>query len=309
MPSAAKATLLLILGVVFFAAPQHARAVGQGGVSISPATLTLNLAAGSQQQTAGFTLTNRYDQPITLHFGFEPPAQAPKGVNPAKYLTISYSDITIRAGEATSQTVTLHDSTQLSPGSQLADLVVTQFGAGASNVSIMPSIRLPLVLVKQDGAVSSINLASLKTPFFGLFVPGNATAIFQNTGNMIAIPRGTITITAPDGTVVRRGVLNVSSQAVSPGGKLSLSAPLDRLAHANLPGVYRISVSYGLGGGQKTVVASDWFFYIAWWHLLALAMLGAIIYFVRSHASRLLHKKPSARHRPPVRRILIGRNA
>lgn len=311
MPSVVKHLLLLASVVGLFGAPAQAAAStqAQGGLTLAPAALTLELAKGNQQQTGSFTLTNHYRQPVTLHFALEPRVGVP-GDNVAAYLAVSYTDLTIAPGESTAQSLTLRDSKQLAPGSQLADLVITQLGAASGNVAVQPSIRMPLTIIKQDGAVASVALSSLSLGHLGILLPGSLTTRIANTGNMVAIPRGVISITAPNGTVVRRGVLNTASQAVSPQATLALTTPLNTLANAYLPGVYRTSVSYGLGGGQPARVATSWFFYIAWWHLLALILLGVTVYFVRKRLVRLSRSKVTAKqHRPPTRRILIGRNA
>src|SRR6185369_6994794 len=99
----------------------------------------------------------------------------------------------------------------------------------------------------------------------------------RNTGNMIAIPHGIVTVEAPNGAVLAQGVFNQESRAVSPGADMTLRTSLTKLGNPILPGAYTIRFTYGLGGETATKTADDQFLLLAWWHsiiLLALAVVG-----------------------------------
>ena len=302
---------LLTLCCVF---PATERAHAQtAGITVTPAMLTLDLAAGSSTQSDSLTVANRYAAPVTLNFAFERRLGQTGGADPSTYLHISQTEAMIGQSEAIRQTITATDSEQLSPGSQLADLVITQIATAQSNVGVQASIRVPLTIVKEDGAVTALKLAAFSAPKPTINLPGVLDATIQNSGNVVAIPHGTITITAPGGAVVKQGVLNVESRAVSPGGKILLNAKLVSLRTPIWPGMYKATVSYGLGGGQMTTMASKKFVYIAWWHLIVLAGLMAGWYFAATRMPAKLKQqhKPPAHHppRPKPKRVLVGRNA
>lgn len=303
--------LLLVLGAIIalgIFGTANTSAASKGGLTLSPATITLNLAAGSTRQNADFTVTNQYDAPMTISFSFEAKEEEPGAkIKPSGYLAVAQQSVTLAAGESSKQTITLTDNGKLGPGSQLADLLISQAGASGSNIGILPSIRMPLVIVKQDGAVSSVSLAKLSSSRFGFTIPASFDATLHNDGNVIAIPRGKIIVTAPDGSVVRQGVLNTSSSAVAPGDDITLNTPINNLEGAFWPGIYRTTLSYGLGGGQAAKTASGWFFYVAWWHILALAIMGAAGYFGIKYLPKIQRKHPPAHH-PPKRTLLIGRD-
>jgi hypothetical protein len=302
-----------LLAVVVFSllllAVAAMRVKAAGGLTLTPATLTLTLEKGTSEVRQEFALTNNYDTPIILRFAFE--ASAGSRGNPAEHLRVEQNYVSLGAKETLRQSIILKDSDQLSPGSQAVDLVISQAGTAQSNVGVLPSIRMPLILVKTDGAVSALGLASFGNSRLSFMVPGSVDATIENKGNMIAIPRGTVTITAPDGSVVSQGVLNTSSVAISPGNSLGLATPMTHLENAVWPGIYRATLSYGLGGGQPAQTASAWFVYVAWWHVALGALLGAGGYYLMKYGHRLRRMqppKPRAHHPPPKRALLIGRD-
>jgi hypothetical protein len=122
-------------------------------------------------------------------------------------------------------------------------------------------------------------------------VPPKSLAItVANDGNMNAIPRGVATVTGPNGSVVSRAVLNTESRGVGPGDKLVLTSSLTKLDNSAWPGLYKINLTYGLGGGRAEKTASATFFYIAWWHMVILAALSGIGYYFRRRIRKLLQE-------------------
>ncbi|HSX35151.1 MAG TPA: hypothetical protein VLF62_05925 [Candidatus Saccharimonadales bacterium] len=282
--AAVAAVMLAGLGAyVLPAAPAHASgaqtAKPQAGVTISPATLTLSLAKGASQQSATFGITNYYSTPITLSFSFGQSVATPGGgVSADKQLTAAPSSVVIQPGATVTPVVTLTDNKDLAPGSQQVELIISQAAGGSGNVSIIPSVRMPLITIKQDGAVAALRASDISKPAFAFDIPKATTFKLENTGNIVSIPRGFITITDPRGRVASQGVINTASTAVAPGGQLRLSTPLTTLHNALMPGVYRVQVSYGQGGGQQPTVATVRFFYIPVWQLvLVLVFAGMVV--------------------------------
>lgn len=281
------------------------------GLTITPAALQLKLAKGQTAQTAEFTITNKYDRLVTLNFAFEAPAGAPANVDPSPYLRVRQNYVMLEPGKSLKQAVTLLDGKGLQPGSTPAELVITQTNTTDSSVGVRASIRLPLALIKEDGAVSALALSGLDTPGFSLLMPGSVTATIRNSGNVVAIPRGSITIVAPGGQVISSGAVNTASLALGPGNKLALTTPLNKVTNPRWPGLYKIQLSYGLGGGQAAKTSSAWFFYAAWWHAGTLIALMAAAYRFRKQLLELArnwHKLPRPHRTPPERTLLIGRD-
>jgi len=285
------------------------RVQAAAGLTISPAALTLSLPADAGTQTAEFSLANQYSIPVTLNFAFEPRIGAGSSqVSPKDYLSVGQAHITLEANQTASQTIRLTDSARLAPGSQLADLVITQVDAAAPNVGVLASVRLPLTIIKEDGAIGAISAKRFGSGWLYLSLPQLRSVSFYNNGNLVAIPRGTVTITGPGGHVVRQGVLNVSSAALAPGESLGVSASLTTLAPTRWPGLYHLQLSYGLGGGRVMGTASRQFLYVAWWHLALLVLLGVTAYGTIRLGPQLRQKRSVANRPPPRKVLLIGRD-
>lgn len=265
------------------------------GLTITPATLTLSVPKGETDKTTTFTLSNHYPRPVTIRFAFEARTGSPSSTNPGSYLKLAQDVVTIDANGSFTQTILFRDETSVTPGSHQADLVITQIAAQTSDVSVQPSVRMPVVLVKEDGAISSIALTKLSGSGFHLTMPESLTATISNTGNMIAIPRGFVQISTIGGSVIRKGVLNTSSFAVSPSGNVALATPLNALNAALWPGFYKTTVSYGLGGGQASASVSSWFVYVAWWHLVILVCLIVAARYLRTYVAARTRKARFAR--------------
>ena len=292
---------LLLVGVGHTAA-------AQAGITVTPAALTLNLKAGSQQATTTFTVTNLYGTPVILDFAFEQDTQAPVGDFKAlaSQLGLAAAELSVDPGQSVTQTITLNDSQQLAPGGQQLNLVVRQVSEAGAGVGVVPSIRLPLVVVKEAGAVTKLGFGSLSGAGLHLGVPHTVSATLHNSGNMIAIPHGVVTLTAPGGRVIGQGTVNVASAAVVPGHDITLSTPVTSMNSAVLPGFYRVQLSYGLGGDHPAQLVSVTFFYIAWWHIVAVLLLGAGAYYL-IHRTPMLRRQGKPRKKPPIRAAFNGR--
>lgn len=303
------ATLSAVLAGVWFSAPVQAAkqeqtqttATPQAGVQITPATLTLSLAKGESQQSAEFSLTNHYAAPVTLNFSFGQTVATPGAkLSATKQLRTSPATVTIQPGATVNQSVVFTDSKDLAPGSQQVELIISQTPGASGNVSIIPSVRMPLVTIKQDGAFAALAASDINKPTFAFDIPKDASFKIENTGNITTIPRGFVTVTDPRGRVASRGVINTASVAIAPGGELRMSTPLTTLQNAIAPGLYKVQVSYGLGGGQAPKIATVQFFYFPMWQLalllLAIAMVvtGRLIWKEWTKLQRLQKTRPPA---------------
>ena len=249
------------------------------GVTVSPATATLSLAKGDSAQTASFSVSNGYAAPITLRFSFAQAVTTPGGAASAtKQLSISPSEVTIAPGQTAKPVITLTDNDKLAPGSQQVELVMSQVAAPSTTVSIVPSVRMQLIIIKQDGAVTNLGVSAIHKPAFALDLPQEVSFKVANNGNVIAIPRGYVSIQDPRGREISKGILNTASAAVTPGSQLRVNTAMTKLNQSLLPGMYRVQIAYGLGGGQPAKTVSTQFFYLPVWQILLVGLLGAMAY-------------------------------
>jgi hypothetical protein len=307
------AVALGTIGALWVAMPATA-STPSAGISIAPAAATLGLAKGQHQVQASIRLANHYSTPVTLHFAIEPSRQDNLGgTDPSTYLYVSPPDVSIGAGASATQVVTFADSSSVTPGSHSADLVVSLMATPTQQgIGVLPSMRLPITAIKYDGAVSGLGAATVNGPHFSMGIPSEAQVTVHNTGNVVAIPRGTAIVTAPGGVVVGKAVLNEASRAVAPGDSIVLSAPITRLATATVPGPYTIRADYGLGGDSPSSTATANFVFVSWWHIAAAAGLGATSWYAvtrRAYLIRILSRLRRTPPKPaPKRQLLIGRD-
>lgn len=269
--------VLFAFGLFGVVAPVSTEAApAAGGVTITPATLSLQLAPSAVAQSAEFTITNSYASDITLHFSFET-TPGPLGNIPEQSLHVRQSTLVLAPGQTATQLVTFSDDTALGPGSHTANIVIAQQAPSTGGVGVQPSIRVPISLLKQDGAVAELAVSNVAVGGLQFGLPNSAQTVIRNAGNVVSIPRGVVHITGPRGNVVRQGVLNSASLAIAPGGEQTFTTELAALENGLLPGAYRVSVSVGLGGDSPASTTSKTFLFIAWWHIVVLlALAGAI---------------------------------
>lgn len=301
---------LFLLCLATLDVPQVSAAETPVGITVAPAALQLGLQKGQQQASTTFTVTNGYKSPVTLSFSMEKPTDERKSTTGSRpELAVTDPIITIPAGGTMSQTITLHDTPGLEPGSLQMDMTVTQQGASTSNVGVLPAMRLPVTLIKYDGAVASLGLASIAGPRFAMHMPQQVSVSITNTGNITAIPRGTVTILNSAGTVLGTGILNQPSQAVAPGAVIQLRTAITSQGHGTLPGNYRIAVSYGLGSDNPAKTADMTFIFVTWWHMLTIAAALTVGWLLYKYG-RILHRNRKHTRKPVVakRPVLIGRD-
>jgi hypothetical protein len=281
-----------------------------GGITVTPAALVLNIAKGSDAAAVTFTISNTYAADVTLHFALEKAGEPGVPDTARAHMAFAADDVVIPANGKIDQTLRVQDAPAIAPGSQTATMVLSYGGNGGQGIGVLPSMRLPVTVIKQDGAVTSLGLTNIAGPSIAMTMPSAATVTIRNTGNMVAIPRGTVNVMTPSGRVLAHGVLNEASRAVSPGSDIKLTAALMQTAAAWAPGPYKLQVTYGLGGDAASTAGTAQFLFIAWWHPLLVVLLGAAWYgIIHRPGIRLSwHKKQRGRPGPPKRQGLIGRN-
>jgi hypothetical protein len=279
------------------------------GLRIAPAAITLGLAKSQSTTSQSFMLTNNYAVPVSVDFSLQLPARhSLNGHDPRQYLHLAVDTVTIPAGGQATQTITLTDAASLTPGSQNTEIVVTQQLSGGSGIGIVSSARLPVTVIKYDGAKAAFGAAGISQSPFAWHLPHAITVSLPNTGNIVAIPRGVVTVQSLQGKVLAQGVLNPGSQAIEPGARLSLPTNLTSLSNAWLPGLYSVHVDYGLGGDTVATAASSNFVLYTWWQAAITISLVTAAWYVASHSRQLRRRRPAPPTHHHKRQLLIGRD-
>jgi hypothetical protein len=279
---------------------------------------TLELAQNQQQTTTRIAVTNGYQTAVTVAFtvGFSHAAGLAKSSLSAQQLAgivhVQQPLVTLAPNQTVTQIITLQDSPALPPGSTPLAVTITQQPGSSQGVSVVPSLQVPLVLLKDAGATSHVTLQQVALPRAGLVIPASAAVRLKNEGNTIAIPRGSITIRDPRGRDVAAGIINESSLAVLPGNSLEISTKLVPLARAVLPGRYTAEVSYRPLSGQPAAITHTSLWYVAWWHVVLVLAGGAALYVGTRRAVGRFRKRPtggpSSTTPPAKKQRLIGRD-
>lgn len=300
------------------ARPVHATAPTNGGVRIAPAAIRLELPKGVDAAHATINISNTYAANISLQFAVTRAPQNARGsVDPTTLIALNTSQVTIAPRQTATVTLTLHDTQALAPGSQSAELTVTQQIAATTGVGVQPAVRLPITIIKDDGAVTSLSITNIDSSRFIMQPPHTVTVTARNTGNVVTIPRGIVTIRDPRGMVIGQGAINTASAAIEPGKELHIPVSITNLSSMILPGPYHITALYGLGGDASQLSLQATAVYIAWWHIALIIGGGIGVFLAVRYIRRFIrllymrHKKPTPPTPPPPvkRRILIGRNA
>jgi len=304
---------LFLIGLLFtekvIAAP--------AGVTVSPATVTLELQPGQTQAGTDMTVGNTYATAITLDFSVaaQPIPGSGERTLTAKQLEnivhLQAYHLELQPGQRMVQHITVQDDKVLLPGSTPIALSLTQHSvATASQIAITPKLDIPIVLLKDKGATSSFAMAQGDWPRFAWSLPRTFKATFRNTGNTIVIPRGSIAVTDTNGRTIASGVINEGSLAVVPGGRLQTANVVHQETHRMSSGRYRMAMAYKTSGQEISTVRNVSFFYIAWWQVIGFVgiAVGLVIACKKlwSTVRKRLHKK--AADPPPKRIKLIGRD-
>lgn len=205
----------------------------------------INLSArdfGSLNDTGGIVLEG--NSPYTQKYGL------------ASWLSLEKDTVDLNPGESADVLVTINNRSSLSPGGHYGAVVATigSLEPSAGNRVAITQQLVSLVLAdKVGGEHYDLKLDSLTHNGNWLRLPTSATLRFQNPGNVHVVPRGTVELVSPGGTVVARGIINDESAFVLPETFRELIVPLKAVRHAPpLPGVYRLRVNFRYEGITRT---------------------------------------------------------
>ena len=172
------------------------------------------------------------------------------------WLTLGTDTVVLQPGESRTIPVTVDNRSSLQPGGHYAAVVasVNSLNNQAGNHVVINQQLLSLVLVdKVGGEHFDLKLAGITQNGNWLHLPTTVKLHFQNPGNVHVIPRGTVKLLTPSGTVVSQGIINDDSSFVLPETFRDIYVNLTPVGRAlSLPGLYRLEVQYHYDGLNKT---------------------------------------------------------
>lgn len=294
--SASVLYVLAAVSVILAGSSQKVLANTPSGITVSPVQVSLNTGAESGVRQAAITITNNYANAITFDVSIQglellangsltPNGEPDAGL--AEALTITPTLFTVQAGTSQSVQVQLSDTKDLSPGGHYASLLIKQKQAAKEQLTLTPAISVVLFVVKEDGAIRSVDVGTIDADG-GIFrLPSVVTVDFINKGNVTIIPRASIMVLTNRGTIVATGALNTQSFSVWPDKTLKIQTSLTKIASILLPGRYTVQILYRYDGSdeQRSITLQRWFVPPA----LLLAVSIGIMLLVLLRTARLKH--------------------
>ncbi len=207
------------------------------------------------------------------------------------WLILGTDTVVLQPGESRAIPVTIDNRSTLQPGGHYAAVVasVNSLNNQAGNHVVINQQLLSLILVdKVGGEHFDLKLAGITQNGNWLHLPTTVKLHFQNPGNVHVIPRGTVKLLSPGGTVVAQGIINDDSSFVLPQSYRDIYVSMTPTAKSlGLPGLYRLEVRYRYDGLSQYNSRHFTVQYIDLGLYLVLAMLLTVgIFIFRSHKRR-----------------------
>lgn len=263
-----RSPLVLLAGLFVALASQgvaYAADTPTSGITVAPANLTLSLPKGQSVQDGVISIRNNATKTVHLSANIGGIQETNNGsfapshtIEPAlaKVLSIAQTDIVLDGGRSINLKVQVRDTPELTPGGHYASVLIRDIETEGGNVVLSHAVSVRIFIIKETGAVRSVNIDGISDNG-GLFrVPSVTTVTFGNPGNVGVVPRASINIYDPRGRLVANGVLNTESVTVQPGKQAQLRTVLTGLAHAWWPGSYEQRITYRYEGSDEQLTGS-----------------------------------------------------
>jgi hypothetical protein len=293
--------LPLLAGALLSVSAGHARAAGStrpSGVTISPAFQQVAMAEDETVQPVTFRITNNESSAQTyklsaadfntlgesggLFFVGTNPTELQKKYGLAKWFSFPQSTITIRPKQTYVLQAGIENLPDLSPGGHYGALMLSQTdggaGANSNKISLNPIASSLLFVTKQGGDTHKLSLSNVTVKHTLFSLPSSAALRFHNDGNTHVVPRGTVTLSTPQGRIISRGIINEDSNIILPETYRQLSVPLKKVSSAYATGRYVLNVSFRFDGIDQYRQYQTSFLYIPLAALIILIVVLAVAF-------------------------------
>lgn len=273
-----KIKLFLIIGLLIgVLAPMRAHAAAQG-IGLSPAVQEVTIAEGEPETNFGVWLSNTSDQPVvlrlsTLDFGaldesggvafIGRTGQETTAYGLRQWMRLDREQVSLAPGQSEEVKITVTNDSSLRPGGHYGAVIVSTGEAdrAGDNVSVVPAASMLVLLNKTGGEKLQLNLDDIKANSSPINVPKTAQLRFYNAGNTHLVPRGTIELKNPFGSVVSRGIINEQSGFVLPESTRIFDVTLASYGQSWFPGRYKLVTTWRYDGtdNTNTTIEYHWF--------------------------------------------------
>jgi hypothetical protein len=268
-----------------------------GSVSVSPAFINTSVSSAEPERVETVTIKNNFDYKIRL-------AAIPYGVDKQsgrvsatevpdevleQVITISDTDFSLEPDQSVNLKLLIKNSPKLSPGGHYAAILIKQIDEKGKDVGIEQAVGISLYIIKEDGAIRSLRLDFPSMPRIRFSLPEQMGLSFENTGNVVVIPRASNSINSGS-NVIAQGAVNENSQPVSPGNKIELPSDLKQLSPVWLPSKMIQNVSYRYDGQDGAETVSQSFIYVPWQFALFVSLIIGLCIWQRKNIKALPKK-------------------
>ncbi len=191
----------------------------------------------------------------------------PRDYQDATWMEAGVNDIVVAPGSKSQLDVTIKNDDNFSPGGHYGAVLFERAAlegdapGDVTEVAINQVFSALIYVRKIGGEIFALSLVNhdYRKSFWRL--PEMVTLRFENTGNVHAVPRGTVRISDPLGRTVSRATINETSGLVLPQSKRVLSDRFRSLAFAWLPGHYSVRTEYRYDGKDDFEVVGEKYWY------------------------------------------------
>lgn len=308
-----KRSVFAVVFLVVFVAllvPRYVRADSPRGIGLSPGIQELVLEEGAESVGFPVTIANLTDSPVNLRLSLLDFGTLDESGGVA-FLGRSGQDVTdyglrqwmrldkdvlaLEPGQTEEVQVTITNQDSLRPGGHYGAVVVSVAGSAEPNgesVAVHPAASTLVLLKKNGGEISQLNLESTFTNSSLINLPKSIELKFKNTGNVHLVPRGTVELFGPTGSKISRSTINETSAFVLPEALRLFQQELPGVRQPWLPGKYRLVVTWRFDGREDVTVVEQTYWYMGKIVLYTLIIISTLIVCI-------LYIK--YRRRPPTR--------
>jgi hypothetical protein len=293
----------LAVGLLVLAPQAQAIAFGatpgtNGGISVTPAIVQLDLIKGQTDAHFSVTIANHTAAPVQVKLDFadfealndtggitfidQSPRSLKSSHDLLSWVQLDVSQVGIEPGAAASVPIELRQLGSLSPGGHYGAITYKTIGAAqgaAGNRVQVNQLVTTLVFVATAGeGTSSLRLLPPDIGALTFAIPDSINVFVVNDGNVQTVPRGSVQIDSGDlASPIAVGVLNGNSSMVLPASTRLLATPLTVLRTSWWPHRYHVRIQYRPDNAATFSTYTKTFWYV---NPLILGVGGLIIALV-----------------------------
>jgi hypothetical protein len=294
------------------------------GITVAPALATINLKTDDDQQMAYIGVKNNYSTPISLtaqlkgvdqNSGILAPVKD-LDTNLASLISVAPAYFTLEPEQSINIQISVKNGTQLNPGGNYAALVIKRADSGFNDVSLQSAISVSLFVIKEQGAQWQLKLNNLHLQRWLWELPTTALVTVSNNGNVVAVPRGYLTVSDNKLNVIyQKGILNEASLSVWPNKQLTMDMPVKTIISSWWPGWRTVTLQYRSTDTEEVQSFSTSLLYLPTGELVAAGLIliicGWLAIKYRKNLKRLFKQSTkkvvprSTNSAKPVKKIVV----